>query len=275
MGMMRSALGLAVLLCGLAGPALAEEGAADGQARWAELKHDLFGSRNVVEDAPVVALDAPSRALDAAIVPIGVTLPGDATAMSGRVKTLWLLVDGNPSPLVGVFHFGPAADLHSFRTRVRVDQYTLIHAVVETTDGRLFSASRFVKAAGGCSAPSSKDPEEAMSRLGRMKLRRIANGPAAAADGATQVELLISHPNNNGMQMDQVTHNYIPPRYIQSIRVRSGNETVFDAETDISLSEDPALTFGVKAAGEGKLQVDVEDSSHAEFHGAFGVLDRS
>ena len=94
-----------------------------------------------------------------------------SAAPADQIKTLYLMVDGNPSPLAGTFHFGPAADPHSLKTRVRVDQYTLMHAVAETTDGRLFVAERFVKAAGGCSAPSLKDPKLAMSRMGQMRLR--------------------------------------------------------------------------------------------------------
>ena len=95
---------------------------------------------------------------------------------------MWLMVDDNPSPVAAVFHFGPAADPHVLKTRVRVEQYTQIHAVAETEDGRLFSTVRFVKAAGGCAAPSTKDPKVAMSRLGRMKVR--LEGNPAVSDGS-------------------------------------------------------------------------------------------
>lgn len=261
----------AMVILGLDAPALGAEDAAEQAARWQGLKHDLFGDRPVIENSPVIALDAPVRALDAATVPIGVSLPADSGSMSGRVKALWIVVDGNPSPLVGAFQFGPGADPHSFRTRVRVDQYTLIHAIAETEDGRLFSAAKYVKAAGGCSAPSTKDPAVAMSRLGQMKIR--LEGDTPVADGNTvPTELLISHPNNNGMQMDQVSHNYIPPRYIQTISVHYGETMVFKADTDISMSEDPVITFGLKLGGEGPLHVDVEDSSHGEFHRDFSLL---
>ena len=199
-------------------PARAEEDEAARASRWQDLKHAVFGDRTVQDGAGVIALDAPGRALDAAMVPITVTLPTRRGSRRPREGRLYALVDGNPSPLAGTFHFGPAADPRSLKTRVRVDQYSCIHAVAETEDGRLFAAERFVKAAGGCSAPSLKDPKLAMSRLGQMRLRVDSEVPAE--DGKPAVaQLLISHPNNNGMQMDQLTHNFIPARYIQDIAV--------------------------------------------------------
>ena len=262
----------AVLLC-LAAPARAEEDEAARAARWQDLKHAVFGDRPVLDGSAVVSLDAPVRALDAATVPIGVSLAADGP-IAGKVTAIWLLVDGNPSPLAGVFRFGPGGDPRSLRARVRVDQYTLIHAVAETEDGQLYAAERYVKAAGGCSAPSSKDPQVAMSRLGQMRLRLDSETPPVEG-GTVTATLLISHPNNNGMQMDQLTHNYIPPRYIQDITVDYGAERVLSVESDISLSEDPVITFGLRVHGPGPLRADVRDSTDAAFHQEFPILNRS
>jgi len=266
-------LGLALASPALT-PALAEETPAERAERWTDLKRAVFGDRTVQDGTGVIALDAPARAQDASLVPITINLSAGGGSGAGRVKAVWVLVDGNPSPLAGTFHFGPAADPRSFRTRVRVDQYTLIHAVAETEDGRLFSAERFVKAAGGCSAPSLKDPQVAMSRLGQMRLRVDGEGPVQDGQAAT-AQLLVSHPNNNGMQVDQVTHNFIPPRYIQDITVRYGDQVVLRVDADISLSEDPAITFGFVPHGAGPLRVEVQDSTQAQFRQEFPVGVRS
>ena len=264
-------LGLALASPALT-PALAEETPAERAERWTDLKRAVFGDRTVQDGTGVIALDAPARAQDASLVPITINLSAGGGSGAGRVKAVWVLVDGNPSPLAGTFHFGPAADPRSFRTRVRVDQYTLIHAVAETEDGRLFSAERFVKAAGGCS--SLKDPQVAMSRLGQMRLRVDGEGPVQDGQAAT-AQLLVSHPNNNGMQVDQVTHNFIPPRYIQDITVRYGDQVVLRVDADISLSEDPAITFGFVPHGAGPLRVEVQDSTQAQFRQEFPVGVRS
>jgi sulfur-oxidizing protein SoxY len=254
-------LGVGFLAAFASLPGRAAEDAATQAARWQDVRIAVFGDRAVADGAGVVALEAPVRALDAALVPITVTL-----AEPRKVKALYIIIDGNPSPLAGVFHFGPGADAHMLKTRVRVDQYTLMHAVAETADGRLFVAEKFVKAAGGCSAPSTKNQELAAARLGQMKLKAVGDG------GDTQtLQLLISHPNNNGMQMDQLTRNYIPARFIQDVKVTYGGDLVFQLEADISLSEDPAITFGLAPHGSAPLTIEMRDSSSAAFKQSFDL----
>ena len=258
-----------IVTLGAARPAWAEEDPDARAERWTDLKHAVFGDRVVTDGTGVITLDAPARALDAALVPISVNLSAGGGAGGGKVKAVWLLVDGNPSPLAGTFKFGPAADPRRLKTRVRVDQYTLVHAVAETEDGRLFASERYVKAAGGCSAPSTKDPQLAMSRLGQMRLRLDGETQLLHDGEAANAQLLISHPNNNGMQVDQLTHNFVPPRYIQDVTVRYGDAVVLSVDADISLSEDPVITFGFVPQGPGPMRVDVLDSAQAKFHQEF------
>jgi sulfur-oxidizing protein SoxY len=258
---MRILIALAFLVFA-AVPGWAAEDEADRAQRWKDLQHAVFGDRPVADGTGVVTLEAPPRALDAALVPITVTV-----ADTAHIKALYLTVDSNPSPLVGTFRFGPAADPHVIRTRVRVEQYTLMHAVVETDDGRLLAAERFVKAAGGCSAPMGADSNLALSRLGQMRFR--VEGDLSRPTATDTGRLLISHPNNNGMQVDQFSHNFIPARYIQSIKVSTGDTVVFTLDSDISLSEDPSLTFDFRPAG--PLNVEMEDSSRAVFKHSFDL----
>jgi len=235
----------------------------------------MFGDRTLGPAAGVVALEAPARAQDASLVPISISLASPGPAPADQIKAIYVLVDGNPSPLAGTFHFGPAADPHSLRLRVRVDQYSFIHAVAETEDGRLFVAERFVKAAGGCSAPSLKDPKLAMSRMGQIRLHLAGEAPVRDGTPAT-AQLLISHPNSNGMQVDQLTHNFVPARFIQDIQIRQGDTLVLRLAADISLSEDPALTFGFVPQGAGPLRIEVLDSTQAVFRQEFPLTpDRS
>lgn len=256
---MKTSVAMSLLILTASLPAQAAEDEADRAARWKDLQHAVFGDRVVEDGNGIVTLDAPARAMDAALVPVTITIDPAA-----HVKTLYLTVDSNPSPLAGTFHFGPAADPHEIRTRVRVEQYTLMHAVVETDDGRLLSTERFVKAAGGCSAPMGGDAKAALSRLGQMRFRVEATPRQSGVDTA---QLLISHPNNNGMQVDQLSHNFIPARYIQDIKITSGDQTVFTLDADISLSENPSLTFGFRPAG--AIEVQVEDSTQAVFKQSF------
>ena len=88
-------------------PALAEEDPDARAERWTDLKHAVFGDRVVTDGTGVITLDAPARAQDAALVPISVTLSAGGGTGGGKVKAIWLLVDGNPSPLAGHLQVRP------------------------------------------------------------------------------------------------------------------------------------------------------------------------
>ena len=205
----------------IGGAARAEPSEAERAARWSDLRHAIFGDR-VVEDAgDLVTIDAPARAEDAAIVPVAIRV---AERLGPDIRGLYLVIDDNPSPLAAHFVLGPLADTSEIATRVRIDDYTYLHAVAETSDGRLYATAQFIKAAGGCSAPAGKDQALALERLGKMKLT-MAERPTP--DAPIKVKLLVSHPNNSGLQMDQVTRNYIPADFMQTLEVTYNGQSVF------------------------------------------------
>ena len=258
-------------LAGLAAAALIAAGgwfgahAADDEDVWPALQKDIFGARTVVEDASAVSLDAPYRADDAALVPITVRIPG-ATAAS--VRKLMLVIDKNPAPVVAEFKFGPAAGTAErvIETRVRIDMYSNVRAIVETDDGRLLMATKFVKAAGGCSAPALKDADAALAEAGKMQIKLLAG----SADGQREGQLKIRHPQYSGLQLNQATGYYIPAKFVRVIDVQRGGESVFHMEGGISLSEDPHIRFTYAAGGDETLEVTAEDTDGRTFTGRAG-----
>jgi sulfur-oxidizing protein SoxY len=260
---------LAATLCGLALQAgivsaqVPEDEAAARAERWKILQQAIFGERAVRDGAGVIELDAPPRALDAALVPVSLRLVGNQP-----VKALYLVIDNNPSPLSAHIKFGPLADASSMTLRVRVNEYTLMHAIAETQDGGLYVAEKFVKAAGGCSAPAGTSTEQALKELGRMKLKLLGD---YSAGKPLQAQLMIRHPNFNGMQMDQITRYYTPARFIRTTEVTYEGSRVFSLESDISISTDPVIVFGFVPPGKGKLKVVVRDTDDETFAHSFDI----
>ena len=258
---------VAVLLA--AHPARADDDAATAAtdatraARWKALSQAIFPGRAMQDGGGVVQLDAPPRALDAALVPVSLDFPGDKP-----IKSVYLIIDDNPSPLAAHLTFGPKADPRNLKLRVRVDAYTNLHAVAETRDGVLYSSSRFIKASGGCSAPAGPDDAAALSQIGLMKLRLLA---PFAAGKPLQAQLMIRHPNFNGMQMNQLTRFYTPARFIRTIDATYEGGSVFHLDSDISLSTDPVITFGFVPQQKGQIKVIARDSSNATFDHSFDV----
>ena len=243
--------------------ALASQSRAEDDDRWPGLRADLFAQRPIAEKSGGLVLDAPVRADDAAIVPITVHIP----AALGEVKTLTLIVEKNPAPLAATITFGPAAGTgeRMVATRLRFDLYSNLRAVVETADGHLYMATKFVKAAGGCSAPALKDADEALAAIGRMQVKVLG---AAQADPALKMgQVMVRHPNYNGMQMNQETGFYIPAKYVTEMDVMRGAERVFKLEAGISISADPNIRFTFAAAPDNQLAVTIKDSDGKVFTG--------
>jgi sulfur-oxidizing protein SoxY len=231
--------------------------------RWKALQEAIFGDRTVRDGAGVIELDAPPRALDAALVPVELRLVGNKP-----IKALYLVIDNNPSPLSAHVTFGPMADPRSMTLRVRVDEYTLMHAIAEAQDGSLYVAEQFVKAAGGCSAPAGSTTEQALKEMGRMKLKLLGE---FAAGKPVQAQLMIRHPNFNGMQMDQITRYYTPARFIKTTEVTYEGSRVFNLESDISISTDPVIVFGFVPQAKGQMKVVVRDSDEETFAHTFDI----
>lgn len=228
---------------------------------WLELKESLFEDRPILAGEGVIGLEAPYRAHDAAIVPI--TMSAEIPQTPGRyIKAITLIIDNNPAPVAAVFGLTPLSGSATISTRVRVNAYSHIRAVAETNDGQLYMAARFVKASGGCSAPAAKDADQALARLGKMKLKQP--GPVRMSR-PNQVQLLISHPNYSGLQMDQITRHYIPAHFVQDVKVSYGDKTVMTVEGAISLSEDPSFHFSYVPEGPGQLTVEMRDTDDAVF----------
>lgn len=232
----------------------------DGDA-WPDLRTALFADKPINDASAFLRLEAPKRAYDAAVVPLDMIF--DKQKMGALVvRDITLVIDKNPAPVAAIFHLAPGIPDPSIGTRIRVNEYTYVHAVVQMSDGRLYMAKTFVKAAGGCSAPAVKTPDNALSHLGDMKMK-LAD--SAGPGQVSRVQLLIHHPNFSGMQMDQVTRYYIPAKYIQNAAVSYAGKPLISIEGNISLSENPFFEFAVPTEAGGKLDVSAEDSDGAKF----------
>lgn len=256
---------LFVMLCLTTGASTVQRLRADerkSEQAWASIRPDFFGDAAIHNGEHLLSIAAPKRAHDAAIVPIEVT----AKPNSGITK-ITLLIDENPVPLAGAFEFGPAAANASFSTRVRVNSYSYIRAVAETRNGKLYMVKKFVKAAGGCSAPANKDMDRALAEMGRMKLRVFPGQDAAAAEhsGTRTAQLIIRHPNYSGFQMDQITMLYIPAHFVETIEVTYNEQLVVKVGGAISLSEDPNIRFFYRYSGTGQIRVHAADNKQREF----------
>ena len=233
---------------------------------WPSLAEQIFQDRPISDGAAVLGIDAPYRADDAALVPISLhnLLPADDRQ---RIKCITLVVDENPSPVAAAFLIGDNSGITTISTRVRVDSYTNIHAVAETADGGLFAAKRFVKAAGGCSAPVARQEASGIP-LGTMRFRQFK---AAFNAEKPEAQVLIRHPNYSGMQMDQITRLYVPAQFVSTVRIWQGDDLLLGVNSGISISENPEFRFDYQPNGATAMRAEVRDSEGRLFNESWPV----
>ncbi len=243
----RDGMKLALILALISAPALAQPALAQevpNPLQPSPLWEDLRSSIIDTEDEPpidpsVLLLEAPVRADNPALVPVRITQPPDAPAITALV----LVVDGNPAPVAAEFTFGKALMPLDFEVRVRVDTYSDLRAIATLEDGRKVMAGRYVKASGGCSAPAGKNMDEVRATMGEMRFRQTR------AAGRPVGTLMIRHPNFSGLQRDQLTLLTIPAEFIQLLEVRQDQAPLFTMEAGISISEDPVFRFAYDSNG--------------------------
>jgi sulfur-oxidizing protein SoxY len=238
---------------------------------WKKVRASLFESRPIeAARDQLLTLEVPARAVDAAVVPVAVRtrLPAGSTLY---VRKVYLVIDANPSPVGAIFSFTPEAGRADIETRVRVDAYSVVRAIAETSDGRLHMATGFVKASGGCSAPAGADAAAALASMGQMRFRVDGN---TKADAPVQAQLAISHPNHSGLAMDQNTRLFTPAHFVRKVDVSYGGKPVMSADIDFSISENPNFRFYfLPQGGAGELRATVVDTQDKRFTAALALGD--
>ena len=262
--------GITGLLSGMIAACPLPAASTDGYDPWPGLVQDIFNNRSMNDGSDVIAIEMPSRAEDAAIVPVTLRTRLAPTD-SRRVLAITLVVDQNPAPMAAKFELGPDAHVLEISTRVRVNNYTDVHAVAELSDGKLYMTKTFVKASGGCSAPAAKNAEEAKNRLGQMKMRQFARSDQGSADRSRDAQIMIGHPNNSGLQMDQVTQLYIPAFFINELRLWQDDSPVLTMEGGISISEDPNIRFTYVSNGAKHFRAEAKDTAGHVFQNEWKI----
>lgn len=246
-----------VLLAGLTSAAIANEKAEPDPSKsqyWPPIKQMMFGDKEILDGKDVVRVYLNTRADDASTVPVAVKAQLDQ-GPDKFIKQVYLIVERNPSPAAGVFRFTPEAGRAQVETRLRFEDFSFVRAIAEMNDGKLYMAAKWVKAAGGCSAPGDKHRMPA-NVVGTMKFRFADetieyNKPAL-------VQLMIRHPNESALASD-----FDPgktPQFVRAVKVMYGDKLVMDADVDFSISDNPSFRFYFTPTKQGELKAIVEDT---------------
>jgi sulfur-oxidizing protein SoxY len=239
-------LAMTLFVAGEVHVAIAEDQQPSSSA-WELLRTQYYGDRPMgLVDEKYMSLEAPGNTPDPAATPLTLKFADDAHRQIRRVR---VFIDNNPSPLVATFDLPGTTPITEINLRVRIDRFTSVRAIAETVDGALEMRSTWVKASGGCSAPPGAAAE---GTLGEIRLRSSADSKS--------LQIGIRHPNASGFQIDARSGDPIPAHYISHIRVTAGGSALIDAETGISLSENPTLRISSDKPLPASIAVEAVDS---------------
>jgi len=262
---------IAPMILGLLCPALACA-ANEGQSKidvWATfLRPKYFGEREIQLGKSIIELRIPSRAEDAGVVPVSLNAQIPQTS-ERYIERMYVFVDKNPKPLAGLFHLTPGMGRADLSMRLRINEFTYVRVVAEMNNGELHMDEGYTRASGGCSEPPQfLKLKEARARIGQMKFRsRPSDDDKAIALG----QLIVSHPNVTGLQLNQRTRAYVPADYVTKVVINFNGAHVMTAETDISISEDPSFRFFFKPSTGGTISAEMTDSKGRNFIKTFEV----
>lgn len=246
--------------------------ATEAKTYWQELKQVIYKDRVILPSKGELTLEAPYRAKDDRRVPVTIK----SKFIDGRtIKKITLIIDDNPMPVSAVYNMKAPRKSASFSSFMRFNGPSPLRAIVEASDGKLYMVEKYVKTSGlgACAAPPIGDPKELMAGIGTMKLQPVK--PYENVRKATQIKrsahLTIKHPNLTGLQMDQITLQYILARFVKTIDVSHGDTPLFSLTSSISFSQNPELTFDYLYNGSEDITVKLVDTDEATFKQVFPV----
>jgi len=227
---------------------------------WPVMKEAFFENREITE-ADFIKIEAPRRAESGAQVPVTYTI--DNTAAKGVViKKLYAFVDANPIPLTATYHLTDALGNFQLSTRIRFETDAFVRLVGETADGKLYLASREIRAAGGCGG--TVDVDEVATRAVAGKIKMNVETPVKFGS-ATPATFNIKHVMRTGLQRDLVSQGFVPAFYINKTAFTYNGKPVMTVDVNVGTSEDPYFKFNFIPDAPGKLEVVATDNEGKTF----------
>jgi len=250
-----NALACAILLaCSL--PAFAEP----DPKLWPVMKEAFFAKREM-QEVDFIKVDAPRRAESGAQVPVTYSVD-NAAAKGVKIIKLYAFVDANPIPLTATYHLTDMLGNFQLSTRIRFETDAFVRLVGETADGKLYVASREIRAAGGCGG--TVDGDEATIRASAGKIKFRVDEPVKIGD-ATAATFNIKHPMRTGLQRELVSQGFVPAFYIKKSEFTYNGKPVLTIDVGVGTAEDPYFKFNFVPDAPGKLEVTATDNEGKTF----------
>ena len=227
---------------------------------WPAVQEAFFAKRDI-KTVDFIKIEAPRRAESGAQVPVTYLI--DNVAANGVViKKLYAFVDANPIPLTATYHLTEMLGNFHLSTRIRFETDAFVRLVGEAADGKLYMASREIRAAGGCGG--TVDGDDAAIRAAAGKIKFKVEEPVKIGDAVSTI-FNIKHPMRTGLQRDLVSQGYVPAFYINKATFTYNAKPVMTIDVGVGTSEDPYFKFHFTPDVPGSIEVQATDNEGKTF----------
>ncbi len=265
----RSFLGLASAAVGLVG----------GRKIWRvwpgiPAEDPLAADRDVLtgsEQLHLVLLKVPAATSNGAKVPIVVEMT-HPMERDHYITTVSIVNERDPVPLKGAFHFTPANGQIYLAFQARMDQgASKVLATAECSRHGASSSIRSIEipsGAGGCEAPAPPWRRISSDEIlpPRIRIPELVERGWIRRDEIIRVQLKMRHPSRTGLvRRDGKFVQESEPIYLREMEVIYGDERVSRFAMSPALSDDPFITFKLRAKREGLLRVLLTNSRGQRF----------
>ena len=227
---------------------------------WPVMKEAFFAKRDM-EEVDFMRIDAPRRAESGAQVPVTYTLD-NAAAKGVKITKLYAFVDANPIPLTATYHLTDALGDFQVATRIRFETDAFVRLVGEDANGKLYLASREIRAAGGCGGTVEGDEAAIRASAGKIKFK--VEEPVKVGS-ATSTTFNIKHSMRTGLQRELVSQGFVPAFYINKAAFTYNGKPVLTIDVGVGTAEDPYFKFNFVPATAGILEVTATDNEGKAF----------
>ncbi|MEO1956539.1 MAG: quinoprotein dehydrogenase-associated SoxYZ-like carrier [Methylophilaceae bacterium] len=235
---------------------------------WPVMKEAFFGKR-AMKEVGFMKVGAPERAESGAQVPVTYSIDtAAAKAVGVKIAKLYAFVDANPIPLTATYQLTDALGDFQLSTRIRFETDAFVRLVGEDAAGKLYLASRPIRAAGGCGGIVSNDEAAVRAAAGKIRMK-VAKPKKFGTSISAKVH--IKHIMRTGLQRDLVSQGFLPPFYIKTAKFTYAGEPLMTIDVNVGTAEDPYFKFNFIPKKSGKFEVVATDNEGKVFREALEV----
>ena len=193
------------------------------------------------------------------------------------ITRLEVVNERDPIPSKGVFHFTPANGQVFLAFQARMDEGTSeVLVTAECTRHGRWSSKRSIKiadGAGGCaSAPIPARARGPDIHPPRIRIPQLVREGRIRRNELIDVQLAIRHPSRTGLTVrDGRFFQQAEPFYLQMVEIFYGVERVSRFTLTPAVSDDPFITFRLRAGREESLRVLFTNSRGQRFEATHPV----